>query len=120
SHPNDVQAKYRQRPDDDDAGNYVHPLTDMWGENHRGSACPEVEDELDDHARHNDVGGASDCDNDALQRASFRTGRVHPPPQAPRGSAFQLGRVGGRSTQCYPVPNPGTEEPETALVSRNG
>jgi hypothetical protein len=43
------------------------------------------------------VGRAADCKNDALQRASFRWGRVLPPPQTPERSAILRGWVGGRS-----------------------
>ena len=79
----DVQAEHRQRTDNDHSGGHVDPLSDVRGEDDGECAGSEVQRELDDDARHDDVGRAADCENDALQRASFRWGRVLPPPQTP-------------------------------------
>jgi hypothetical protein len=65
----------------------------------------EVQGELDGNARRNDVGRTAYGENDAFQRASFRSARP-PPPQTPTRSAFQRGWVGGRSWN--PILAPGT------------
>jgi hypothetical protein len=58
------------------------------------------------------VGGAADGEDDALQRASFRWGRVLPPPQTPKSERIPA-RL-GRRTLCA---NPSCR-PKAVFVSR--
>jgi hypothetical protein len=92
----DVQTEHGEGADHDHAGYGVNPFSEEGGENDGQRSGTEVESKLDRNARHHDVGCTANGKNDALQRASFRWGRVLPPPQTPTRSAFQRGWVGGR------------------------
>ena len=70
--PSDVQAEDGQGADDDHPGGNVDPLSKERGKDDRECSGPEIQCKLDHDARHNDVGRTSDCENDALQRASLR------------------------------------------------
>lgn len=72
--PSDVEAEDRHGADDDDARDGVDPVADPRGENDRERSGAEVERKLDRNARDDDVGGSTDGEDDALQRASFRWG----------------------------------------------
>ena len=93
----DVQAEVGEGGDDDHAGRDIDPLAKDGREDHCEGSRAEVERKFDSDARRYDVCRAADGEDDALQRASFRWGRVLPPPQTPKRSAFQRGWVGGRS-----------------------
>jgi hypothetical protein len=73
-----------------------HPLPEIGSEDDGQGSSAEVQCKLDGNARRDDMGCTADGENDALQRASFRSARP-PPSQTPTGSAFQRGWVGGRS-----------------------
>jgi hypothetical protein len=96
-----VQTQDGQGANDDHASRHVDPLSEERGEDDRQRSSAEIERKLDGDAGHNDVDGSADGENDALQRASFRQGRVLPPPQTPKRSAFQRGWVGGRSEVTF-------------------
>jgi len=95
----DVQTQDRQGAEHDHSGDCVDPRADVWGQDDRYCAGTEVESKLDSNACHDDVRCATNGENDAFQRASFRWARP-PPPQTPVRSAFQRGWVGGRSKEA--------------------
>ena len=92
----DVQTENRQGTNNDHTRSGVHPLPEVRGEDDRRRAGAEIKCKLDGDTGRKDVNCAADGENDTLQRASFRWGRVLPPPQTPIRSAFQRGWVGGR------------------------
>jgi hypothetical protein len=72
----DVQAEHRQGPDHDHTSRDVNPLPEEWGEDDGQCSSAEVERKFNRNACCDDVDCAADCKDDALQRASFRWGRV--------------------------------------------
>src|SRR4051812_41613621 len=79
----DVQAQERQGADHDHSGDSVDPRSHERGQKCRRRSRAEIEPELDGDACHHDVKRLANGEYDALQRASFRWGRVLPPPQTP-------------------------------------
>lgn len=70
-----VETKHGQRADHHDARGHIDPVTHMWGEDDRRGSRTKVEGELERDARHHDMGGPADRENDAFQRASSRWAR---------------------------------------------
>src|SRR6202007_2672106 len=68
----DVQAEHGQRADHDYTGCRIHPVSDGRRQDDRERPCAEVEGQLDEEARHEDVRCAANGEDHTLQRASSR------------------------------------------------
>ena len=65
-----VEAKNRQRADDDEPGSGVDPAADIWRNHDRNRASSKIQGEFKKHAGNNDMRGSANGENDAIQRAS--------------------------------------------------